>query len=157
MDYLFQALGEGWKLWLIIGIVFFMAEGVSAGTFSLFFGGVGALATAASCYVFPSVAKSGTFQLLLFAAMSLSSLLLMRSRLVRLLHKDTRLDGPDAYMGRQGKTITALRGDGGRILFDGTEWSALPAVDSPEEIPAGSPVEIVKMEGLTLLVKPVKK
>ena len=160
MDVLYQALSEGWKLWLTIGIVFFVAEGINPGTFALFFGGVGALATAAVCYVFPPVAKSGTLQLLLFAAMSLSSLFFLRSRLVRLIQNDTKLDGPDAYVGKQAKTLTVVRKSGlerGRILFDGTEWPAALGEDCPEEIPAGCTVEVVKVEGLTILVRPLQK
>ena len=154
MDFIIPA--EGWKLWLIIGIIFFLAEGVNPGTFALFFGGVGSLAVSAACRVFPPVAESGIFQLLTFAAVSLSSLILMRPKILRLIQTGTKLDGPDAYIGKQAKTLTILRKDGqepGRVLFEGTEWAAAPSGDCLEEIPAGSTVEVVKMEGLTLRVR----
>ena len=156
MDFLYQALGEGWKLWLIIAIIFFMAEGVNAGTFALFFGGVGALATAAACCVFPAVAESGMFQLLLFAAMSISSLLLLRPAILRFTQSGEKLGGPDACVGKHAKALTVLNKDGGRVLFDGTEWAAERAEDCVDEISPGSVVEVIKMDGLTLLVKPIK-
>ena len=77
MEFLQQILTEGWKLWLIVGILFFVAEGANAGTFALFFGGLGALATALACRLSPSVTGSGTLQLLVFAAASLFSLLVL--------------------------------------------------------------------------------
>ena len=80
MDFLYDLLIEGWKLWLIVGIVFFFAEGSNPGTFAFFFGGLGALATALMCCFFPIIAKSGTWQLLIFAAASLLSLFLLRPR-----------------------------------------------------------------------------
>ena len=161
MDFLYQVIGEGWKLWLSIGIIFFLAEGANPGTFALFFAGIGALTTAAACRVSPAVTGSGIYQLLIFAAMSLSSLVLLRRRILRSIQKNgAQLDGPEAYVGKHAKTITILGKDGletGRILFEGTEWPAEPSEDCQEEIPAGSAVEVVKMEGLTIQVRPVRK
>ncbi|MDR1874464.1 MAG: NfeD family protein, partial [Synergistaceae bacterium] len=158
MDFLSQILTEGWKLWLIIGILFFVAEGLNAGTFALFFGGLGALTTALVCRLSPAVTGSGTQQLLIFAAMSLFSLFCLRSRIMRFIQGDLRLDGPQAFLGRQARVLSVLRRNGpetGWALFEGTEWAAVPSEDAPEEIPPGSVVEVVKMEGLTLRVRPV--
>ena len=44
MDFLYQAPGEGWELWLVVGTVFPLAEGLTHAC--SFFGGVGALTTA---------------------------------------------------------------------------------------------------------------
>jgi len=166
VDFLYQILTEGWKLWLIVGIMFFFAEGVNPGTFALFFGGLGALVTAAACYLFPGVTQNGTWQLLIFAAMSLASLFLLRPRITRLNQRGPNLDdyvasgyaalGYAAFLGKQAKTLTALHKNSletGRILFEGTEWSAVLSDGSPDEVPAGTVVEIVKMEGLTAWVR----
>ena len=154
MDFLFQIFTESWKLWVVVSIALMIGEGFAAGTFAIFFGGVGALITALVCYFFPSVAESGTQQLMIFSSMSLFSLVLLRQKILRLIHKETRLDGPKAFLGRQGKALTDLNRNSktGKILFDGTEWSAAPAADSPD-IPAGSAVEIMQMEGLTFQVR----
>jgi membrane protein implicated in regulation of membrane protease activity len=132
-----------------------LAEGMSMGTFSFFFIGTGALATSAACYLFPAIAASVTKQLLLFSAMSLLSLLLLRSRIMRLVNNKTRPDGSEVFIGKRGKALTNLSKNGidtGRVLFEGTEWAASPTEDSPE-IPTGSAVEIVQIEGLTLKVR----
>ena len=159
MDFLYRILAEGWRLWLIISIVFFFAEGVNPGTFALFFGGLGALATATACYFSPEITESGTWQLLIFASMSLVSLFLLRPWIARFSRSGTKYDGLGSFIGKRAKTLTALHKNGletGRILFEGTEWSAVPSEDSPDEIPAGAIVEIVKMEGLTAWVRNVQ-
>jgi len=131
------------------------AEGFTV-SFAFFFAGLGALATALACYFYPFIAESVTRQLLLFSAMSLVSLLLLRPRVMRLLYrKETRLDGRKAFIGKRAKALTDIRMNGietGKVLFDGTEWSATQSEDSPG-IVAGSTVEIVQMEGLTLHVR----
>ena len=150
-------LSEGWKLWFIAAIILFLLEGINPGTFALFFVGAGAAATAAACYLFAPVAESGAFQILLFSAMSLFSFLFLRPHFVRLVQSETKFGGPDAFMGKQAKALTILSKDGaegGRVFFEGTEWAAVPSEDCPDEIPAGSTVEIVKREGLTFQVKP---
>ena len=157
MDSLYQIVTEVWKLWLIIGIVLMIAEGINLGTFALFFGGLGAFATAATCYFSPTVAASWTQQLLFFSALSLTSLLLLRPRLRRLIHNKTQLD-EHAFIGKRAKALTFLRKNSletGRVLFDGTEWQAVLSENSPD-IPVGGIVEIVQIEGLTLQVRLVQ-
>ncbi|MDR2529720.1 MAG: NfeD family protein [Synergistaceae bacterium] len=158
MDFSYELLTEGWKLWLIVGIAFFIAEGVNPGTFALFFGGLGALGTALACFFLPSAAESGTWQLLIFATASLSSLLLLRPRIVRFTQKEA--EGLHMFIGRQARTLTVLRknaAETGRVLFEGTEWPAALNSDAPDEIPEGRVVEVVKMEGLTVRVRPVRE
>ncbi|MDR2523882.1 MAG: NfeD family protein, partial [Synergistaceae bacterium] len=157
VDFLYGLLTEGWKLWLIAGLAFFTAEGVNPGTFALFFGGLGALVTSLTCFFLPSVAESGTWQLLIFAGMSLCSLLLLRSRIARFTRKEAE---PDMFIGRQARALTVLRrnaAETGRVLFEGTEWTAALSSDAPDEIPQGHVVEAVKMEGLTVRVRPVQE
>ena len=159
MDFLLQIFTEGWKLWLIVGILFFLAEGVNPGTFALFFGGLGALTTAIICYFSTDITQNGTWQLLIFAAMSLVSLFLLRPRIVRFVRRWESLGGSAAFPGKQAKALTTLRKNGletGRILFEGTEWSAVLSEDSSDEVSAGSDVEIVKMEGLTAWVRCIR-
>ena len=159
MDFLYQIFNEGWKLWLIVSIVFFFAEGVNPGTFALFFGGLGALATAAACCFFTDATQNVTWQLMIFAGMSLASFLLLRPCIARFIQRGAKPDDLGAFLGKQARTLTVLRKNGlemGRILFEGTEWAAAPSEDSSDEIPAGAVVEIVKMDGLTAWVKHVR-
>ena len=157
MDSLYQIVNEAWKFWLIVGIALMIIEGINPGTFAIFFGGLGAFATAAICYYFPTIAASWTHQFLVFSALSLVSLLLMRPRLRRFIHSKTRLD-EHAFIGKRAKALTYLRRNSletGKVMFDGTEWQAVLSEDSPD-IPIGGIVEIERMEGLTLQVRHIQ-
>lgn len=159
MDLVQQFFTEAWKLWLIVGIIFMLLEGLTPGSFSLFFAGLGALATALACYFSPFFTESVTKQLLFFSAMSLTSLLLLRPRVMRFIHRnETQFDGREAFIGKHAKALTNIQTCGietGKVLFEGTEWAAIPSGDSPD-ILAGSVVEITQMEGLTLHVRHVQ-
>jgi membrane protein implicated in regulation of membrane protease activity len=158
VNILHQFFSEVWKIWLVVSIAFMIGEGLTAGSFSLFFAGLGALVTALICYLYPSVAESLTQQLLFFSAISLLSLFLMRPRILSFIHRNkTKLDGPEAFLGKRAKALTNLHKDGidtGKVLFEGTEWPAASYIS--QEIPAGSTVEIAQIEGLTLHVKLVE-
>ena len=149
-------LGEAWKLWFIVAIILFIIEGFNPGTFAIFFGGIGALATAAICFVSQPFANNVVFQILTFSAMSLSSLVLLRTRLVRLIQGEAKFSDSDSYVGKQVRTLTALRKNNfdGRVFYEGTEWPAMLSEECQEDVPADSLVEIVKREGLTFRVKP---
>lgn len=156
MNFIYQILLEGWKLWLIIGILFFLAEGANSGTFALFFGGLGAWLTALVCYFSFYVTESGTLQLLIFAGASLLSLYALRPATMRLLHIKAT-SNPTSFEGKNARTLTTLRKTGvdiGLVAFEGTEWRAIPSQVAPDEIPAGTLVSITKVEGLTLYVRP---
>lgn len=157
MEFIYEILLEGWKLWLIVGILFFLAEGVNAGTFALFFGGLGALTTALICYFSATVTESGTWQLLIFSGTSLLSLFFLRNRIMRALQIKGSVDGPDTFPGKSARALSVLRKTGvdtGRVLFEGTEWRAVLSGEegSPDELPEGSVVRIDRIEGLTLYV-----
>jgi len=151
-------LGEAWKLWFIAAIIFFIIEGCNPGTFALFFAGAGASITAAICFVSPSFADNGVFQVLTFSAAALSSLLILRTRLINLIQGETKFSGGDSHVGKQARTLTVLRKNSfdGRVFYEGTEWPAKLSEEHQEDIPANSAVEIVKREDLTFWVKPQK-
>jgi membrane protein implicated in regulation of membrane protease activity len=159
MDVLFQYLADAWKNWLVIGIAFMMIEGFTPGSFSFFLIGLGAFVTSVICYFFITIAANLTQQFLIFSVMSLFSLLLLRPRFLSFIQRnEIKLDGPGVFLGKRAKALTNLYRNGietGKVLFEGTEWPALPSDDSPD-ISLGSVVEIARMEGLTLYVKLVK-
>ena len=157
MDLLNRIFTDAWILWSVIGIALMLCEGLTPGTFSLFFGGLGAFATSAVCYFYPSVAVSGTQQLLIFSAMSVFSLLLIRPKIIRRIYNKNKFkqNTLEELLGKHAKALTNLtrnRLETGKALFEGTEWSAVPIEDSPD-IPAGSTVTVVQIDGLTLKVK----
>ena len=157
MEFLFSILAEGWRAWLIAGIVLLLAEGLNPGTFALFFCGVGALVTAALCRVMPEL--DPTAQLLAFAGASSLSLLLLRPRLKRALLKDAPNLAADAE--GLGTVVKVLSGFGGSpegtVHFQGTEWRAATSDRRPLEAGAGGSVVVTGREGLTLTVAPLDK
>ena len=158
MDLLHQFLTEAWKIWLVVCIFFMFVEGLTV-AFSYFFVGLGALATAFACYFSGSIAESVTRQLLLFSALSMASLFLLRRRVMKFVHRNmTKFDGSGVFIGKRAKALTNIQKDSietGKVLFEGTEWMATPSEDSLD-ILAGSTVGIAHMEGLTLHVRLIK-
>lgn len=57
---------------------------------------------------------------------------------------------PERLIGMTGKASTDIRGQG-TVYVNGEEWSAL----SQAYVPAGSPVRVVKRQGLALEVEPI--
>jgi membrane-bound serine protease (ClpP class) len=58
--------------------------------------------------------------------------------------------GREAMVGKIVTTMTAIDSAGGRVFFDGENWSAV----SQTPVAAGSRAEIVGLDGLTLHIKP---
>jgi membrane-bound serine protease (ClpP class) len=58
--------------------------------------------------------------------------------------------GKESMVGKTCAAVTALTGESGKVFVEGTYWNAVS--DSPVE--QGKTVEIVKVDGLTLRVKP---
>lgn len=147
-----------WQLWLIIGILFMVGEGMNAGTFALFFAGLGALVTSASCYFLPEhFEPSIANQLLLFSGCTVVSLILMRRTFMRFVGSKTRSEDADPVVGKRAKCMhpfTEESGMRGSVLFEGTEWTArLTELHFLEE---GQELEIVGRQGLILIVRPAK-
>lgn len=60
--------------------------------------------------------------------------------------------GKEGLVGERGEARTAIGPRGGKAYVHGELWDAV----SPEEIPAGSPVEVVEVRGMVLVVRPVQ-
>ncbi len=138
--------------WLAVGLVLMIAEVVTPG-FILFFFGLAAVLVGLLSFI-PDVAVSGTLQLLLFAVLSVATLLLLRRQMKALFtgrSRNGQSEIDDALVGRHAvvtERIAAPRD--GKVEVNGVLWSATAA----EDIEAGAPVEVVGREGLTLRVRP---
>jgi membrane protein implicated in regulation of membrane protease activity len=141
---------EAWVVWVVIAVVLLVAEATTSAFVAVYFGGA-ALVTAAV-----AAAGLGTpFQLLAFAILSVGSLLLTRPALKRAAATGGGIrTGVDAMQGRIG-VVTRPIGelDPGQVKVGGETWTARSYYDE-EAIPAGSRVEVVKIEGVTALVIP---
>ncbi|HNY92368.1 MAG TPA: NfeD family protein [bacterium] len=141
--------------WFFIGFFLILTELVMPGFIVIFFG-VGAWAT---CLLLElGLIHSFNAQLVVFLIASGASLLLFRKQGKTLFDgKKSGKLGPfeslDDYVGKRAVVVEAIKpGDpNGRVEFNGMLWSA----ESAETIPAGTPVEIIKRENLTLVVRSI--
>ena len=143
---------ESSYFWLAVGLVLMIAEVVTPG-FILFFFGLAAVLVGLLAFI-PAIAVSGTVQLLLFAVLSVVTLLLLRRQMKALFTGRSRNGQPeidDALLGRHAVVTERIAAPlDGKVEVNGVSWSAT-AVDVIEP---GAPVEVVGRDGLTLRVRP---
>lgn len=60
--------------------------------------------------------------------------------------------GTDTMLGQTVAALSAIDASGGKVFIEGEYWNAV----SPTPVPAGTPVEVVAIRGLTLDVKPTQ-
>ena len=141
---------EAWVVWVVIAVVLLVAEATTSAFVAVYFG-LAALVTAAV-----AAAGLGTpVQLIAFIALSVGGMLATRPALKRAAGKGGGIrTGVDAMQGRVG-VVTRPIGElePGQVKIGGETWTARCYYDE-EAIPAGSRVEVVKVEGVTALVIP---
>lgn len=135
-------------LWLCAAVLFGAVEAATAGLVSIWFaaGSVGAFFAALG-------GLSITVQLVVFAAVSAVALAVTRPlvrRLGRERHVPTNLDRVIGKAATVTEDIDNAAASGA-VYVDGKTWTARSA--GGETIPAGTEVEIQRMEGVKLFVK----
>lgn len=136
-----------WLVWLIIAGVLAGGETVT-GTFVLLMmsGGAlgGAIAAAAGATLLP--------QIIVAIVVTLGLLWLVRPIAIRHLNPGpAAITGSEALIGREAVVLSAVTQDGGRVRLNGAEWSAR-ARDPKQELPAGTRVSVVAIDGATAVV-----
>ena len=144
-------LFDGWLqwAWLVLAVIFLIAEVFTVGFF-LFCFGVGAAVAAGAAYLgAPPLVQFGAF-----LAASAATLVGVRPLVNRLSNPDTHTVGIDRVLGQSGivlETIDPARGCG--VVRVGHErWSADAADGVP--IAGGAAVVVVGVEGTHLQVRP---
>ncbi len=142
-------------LWFLIGLFLILAEFIIPGLLIIFFG-VGALIAALYSWIFnPGI----NTQLIVFIASSVFLLAILRKKMKSIFFgkEDQRQQaGEDLeeLIGQKAVAITDIVGEkNGKVEFHGTNWTA----ESDENISAGSIVEIIGKNSITLKVKTFKK
>jgi hypothetical protein len=143
--------GFMWQIWLIASGIFFICEIITVG-FLVFWLGIGALiAMLVSFFTSNIIVQMSVFVissgLLIFATRPLVN---------KISRKDVIPTNVYSLIGKKAivtESIDCTTGKG-QIKFEGEVWSA----KSKEQIniPAGSEVEIVSIEGVKAFVKPLK-
>ncbi len=134
--------------WLVVAMVFFLAEVFTAG-FVLAAFGVGAIAAAAAAFVGLGI----EWQLAVFILASVAAIVYSRRFAERVTGPQPEGVGVDRVLGKSGvvlETIDPLQATG-RVRIDREEWRAQSADDTV--IPVDSLVEVVRVEGTRLIVR----
>ncbi len=137
--------------WLILALIFFVGEILTAGFFLAAFGVGAALAAVVAAFGIDIL-----WQMAVFVLVSAIALLLSR----RFAESVTPAEQPvkvgiDRVLGKKAvviEPINAIQGTG-IVRVDAEEWRALPE-DSSETIPENSIVEVVSVKGTRLVVRP---
>jgi membrane protein implicated in regulation of membrane protease activity len=141
-----------WWLWIGLAAVFAVAEIFTAGFFLLWFA-VGA----AVAGVLAMLGVGGAWQWAAFVV--ISGVLLAGSRRFaeRFTAKQPPGIGADRLIGKRGLVIEEIDDlkNTGRARIDKEEWRAESATD--EVIPVGTRIEVVRLEGTHLVVRPLRE
>jgi len=140
-----------WWHWLVLGLLLVVAEIAGSGSFFLIFFGVGALVVG----VLAAIGLAGPvwLQILLFSLLSITSLALFRSPMLRWFQKDPPKPRVDPIIGEVATAVDDLGpGSVGRVELRGTSWSARNATH--QTLPRGARCRVVRVEGLMLHIEP---
>jgi membrane protein implicated in regulation of membrane protease activity len=138
---------EDWVWWMIAAGVLAVGEIATLGFF------LGPIAVAAVAAAIVALVGGGlAVQWIVFIAMSLASLLVLRPIATRHLRTPARLrTGTAALVGSQAVVIELVDRDGGQVKLAGEVWSAR-SYDDDESFEPGTRVEVMKIDGATALV-----
>lgn len=141
-----------WWYWILAGLALAAFELLTPGGFFIIFFGAAALVVG----VLAGLGLAGPlwFEWLLFSALSIVSLLVFRRPLLEAIRRGEKNIGPvDAIEGQRAVASEHI-GPGalGKVELRGSSWNArnIGAVD----IRRGEEVRVVKVDGLTLAVRP---
>ena len=140
-----------WWHWLVVGLFLVLVELAAAGGFYVIFFGVSAVLVG----LLASVGAAGGVgvQLLLFSVLSVASLLLFRSRLVKRFQGDPQAPPVDQLIGEIGVVLEDLvPGAVGKVELRGSSWSARTV--SGSSLARGTRCRVTGVDGLTLSVEP---
>ena len=141
---------EVYQIWLIVAIILVILEIATAGFGVICFAiGAGFSALAAG------MGANLTWQIIIFAVVSLLTFIFLRPVVMRFLDKKSKdvKTNADALVGRKG--VVSERIDAaqhtGRVAIDGDDWKAVS--ENGEVIEKGTEVEIVKLDSIIITVK----
>jgi membrane protein implicated in regulation of membrane protease activity len=140
-----------WWHWLVVGLLLVLAEMATAGGFFVIFFGIGALVVG----ILAGLGYAGPLwmQLLLFCVISVLSLVLFRSRMLRWVQLDPQRPEVDALVGEIGIINEPVAPAGiGKVEVRGSAWNARNV--SQTLLARGARCRVVRVDGLMLDVEP---
>ena len=139
-----------YQIWLVVAILLVIVEICTAGFGSICFA-IGAVFSAIAAGLGANI----TWQIVIFAVVSLLTFIFLRPVAIRFLEKKSKdvKTNADALIGR--KAVVSERIDAsqhtGRVAVDGDDWKAVTT--DGVVIEKGAEVEIVKLDSIILTVK----
>ena len=139
-------------LWLGAAVLFGVVEALTAGLVSIWF-----VAGAAAALIGALLGAGTGVQVALFLAVSAAALAATRPLVRRFTKDGTVATNADRALGETAKVTEAIdnAASTGAVYVDGKTWTARSADGSV--IPAGTVVEILRMEGVKLFVKKMEE
>ncbi|HEY8787739.1 MAG TPA: NfeD family protein [Actinopolymorphaceae bacterium] len=150
---MFEWLADNTALaWLIAALALVGADMLIGLDFWLLMFGMGALAGAGVV----ALGAGTPVALIVAAVVSLVMLFLVRPPVLKRLHAgpDLRLEPMRELLGRHTRATGPISDNAGQVIFDGVVWTARPYIETTT-IPAGTPVEVFDVDGVTVLVHPL--
>ena len=139
-----------WWHWLALGLILVALEMAASGGFYVIFFGVAAIAIG-GLHLF-GLAGPAWFQLMLFSALSVGSLLLFRNPLLRLMKLDTPGEDVDSMVGETAIPAEEIGpGAVGRAELRGTVWSARNVGSTP--LSRGQRCRVVRVDRLMIFIE----
>ena len=139
-----------WWHWLLLGVVLSAMEMAASGGFYIILFGVAAVAVALLSLF--NLSGPLWFELLLFSALSVASLLLFRNPIMRRLNLEGGAADIDTLAGESCSVLEPMApGGSGRVELRGTSWMARNL--GTTALSSGARCRVVRAERLTLLVK----
>lgn len=142
-----------WHIWLIAALLFFIIEIFTAGiaVICFSFGSLGAMVAAACGLGF-------TWQVAVFAVITLLSFIFLRPLIIRLFNKNGKGEvktNAEAIIGRVGIVSERISDEEntGRVKIDGDDWKAVSNDKSTIEV--GQKVRIVKLDSIIVTVQKI--
>ena len=139
-------------VWLIAAVVFGVVEALTAGLVSIWF-----VAGSAAALIGALLGAGLGLQVALFVVVSAAALAVTRPLVRRYVAGKTVPTNLDRVLGDTGKVTETIDNENssGAVYVDGKTWTARSADGSV--IPAGTVVEILRMEGVKLFVKKIEE
>lgn len=141
-----------WQIWLIVAGVCLILEIATVG-FLIFWFAVAALITCLLSLVIDNI----IIQTAIFVVLSGLLILLTRPLADKIAKKDTVITNSNRIIGKEAivkKEISSR--ESGQIKINGDTWTAILDESCSTTIPEGSTVEIIKIDGVKAVVKPLK-
>lgn len=143
-------MGTDTLIWLILTIVFVVAEAATTALISIWFAVGAGAAMIASIFT-----DSAILQFAIFAVVSAVILAIMVPTLAkrRAAQKPPVTNGSQLVVGKRGVVLKAIvPGDIGRVRVDGLDWQAKADI----ALPQGTPCEVTAADGAVLTVAQVQ-